>query len=146
MPTRSILVLPRRDNNSWPAGLTKADVSPSVCTPLSPSLFTPHQFLYSHSLNWSKLASPLYVHHVCAIHRRPPELEHNVTFNPSHLCHDARWNDFHDARRDDSEVCFRRRRNSQVDLERPSNRRLCCPSPLPCRYRCYSKIVCILQD
>ena len=30
---------------------TKAEVSPSVCTPLSPSLFTPHQILYSPSLN-----------------------------------------------------------------------------------------------
>ena len=35
---------------SYPAGLTKAEVSPSVCTPLSPSLFTPHQILYSPSL------------------------------------------------------------------------------------------------
>ena len=43
MPTPSILVLPRRVNNSWPAGLTKAEVSPS--------LFTPHQILYRASLN-----------------------------------------------------------------------------------------------
>ena len=51
MPTPSILVLPRRVNNSWPAGLTKAEVSPSICTPLSPSLFTPHQILYSPALS-----------------------------------------------------------------------------------------------
>ena len=30
---------PRRVNNSWPAGLTKAEVSPSVCTPLSLSVY-----------------------------------------------------------------------------------------------------------
>ena len=35
---------------SYPAGLTTAEVSPSVCTPLPPSLFTPHQILYSPSL------------------------------------------------------------------------------------------------
>ena len=35
---------------SYPAWLTKAAVSLSVCTPLSPSLFTPHQILYSPSL------------------------------------------------------------------------------------------------
>ena len=34
-------------NNSWPAGVTKAEISPSLFTPLSPSLFTPHQILYS---------------------------------------------------------------------------------------------------
>ena len=37
-------------NNSWPAGLTKAELSPTVCTPLSPTLFTPHQILYRASL------------------------------------------------------------------------------------------------
>ena len=52
MPTVYILVLPRRVNNSWPAGITKAEVSPSLLihttfTPLSPSLFTPHPILYS---------------------------------------------------------------------------------------------------
>ena len=31
--------------------LTKAEVSPSVCTPLSPSLCTPHQILYSAALS-----------------------------------------------------------------------------------------------
>ena len=35
MPTVYILVLPRRVNNSWPAGITKAEVSPSLFTPLS---------------------------------------------------------------------------------------------------------------
>ena len=30
---------PRRVNNSWPAGLTKAEVSPSVCTALSLSVY-----------------------------------------------------------------------------------------------------------
>ena len=42
---------PRRFNNSWPAGLTKAEVSPSLFTQLSPSLFPPHQILYRASLN-----------------------------------------------------------------------------------------------
>ena len=51
MPTPSILVIPGRVNNNWPAGLTKAEVSPSVCTPHSPSLFTQHQIIYSPSLN-----------------------------------------------------------------------------------------------
>ena len=37
-------------NNSWSAGITKAEVTPSVCTPLSPSLCTPHQILYSPAL------------------------------------------------------------------------------------------------
>ena len=37
-------------NNSWPAGLTKAELLPSVCTPPSPSLFAPHQILYRASL------------------------------------------------------------------------------------------------
>ena len=32
---RRILVLPRQVNNSWPAGITKAEVSPSLFTPLS---------------------------------------------------------------------------------------------------------------
>ena len=50
MPTPSVLVLPRRVNNRWPAALTKAEVSPSLFTPLSPSLFTPHQILYMASL------------------------------------------------------------------------------------------------
>ena len=44
MPTPSILILPRRVNNSWTVGLTEAEVSPSV--------FTPHQILYSPSLMW----------------------------------------------------------------------------------------------
>ena len=35
MPTVYILVLPRRVNNIWPAGITKAEVSPSLFTPLS---------------------------------------------------------------------------------------------------------------
>ena len=35
---------------SHPAGLTKAEVSPSLFTPLSPSLFTPHKILYRASL------------------------------------------------------------------------------------------------
>ena len=52
MPRVYILVWPRRVNNSWAAGITKAEVSPSLFTPLShhylsPSLFTPHQLLYS---------------------------------------------------------------------------------------------------
>ena len=51
MPTPSILVSPRRVNNSWPAWLTTAEESPSVCTPLSLHLFTPHQILYSPSLS-----------------------------------------------------------------------------------------------
>ena len=33
--------------HSGPVGLTKAEVSPSTCTRLSPSLFTPHQIIYS---------------------------------------------------------------------------------------------------
>ena len=41
---------------SYPAGLTIAEVSPSLFTPLSPSLFTPHQILYSASLNSSNLS------------------------------------------------------------------------------------------
>ena len=45
---------------SYPAGLTKADVSPSVCTPLSPSLFTPHQIIYSPAL---RLHSLINIHH-----------------------------------------------------------------------------------
>ena len=49
MATPSILVLPRRVNNSWPAGLTKPEVSTNLLTPLSPSLF-PHQLLYRASL------------------------------------------------------------------------------------------------
>ena len=57
MPTPSILILPRRVNNSWPAGFTKAEVSPSVCTPLLPSLFTPHQILYSPSLTHMKTST-----------------------------------------------------------------------------------------
>ena len=47
MPTVYILVLPRRVYNSWHAGIAKAEVSPSLFTPLSPSLLTPHQILYS---------------------------------------------------------------------------------------------------
>ena len=39
-----------RFNNSWLAVLTKAEVSPSLFTPLSPSLFTRHQILYRASL------------------------------------------------------------------------------------------------
>ena len=35
---------------SWPTVLTNAEVSPSLATPLSPSLFTPHQLLYRASL------------------------------------------------------------------------------------------------
>ena len=50
MPTPSIQLLTRRVNNSWPAGITKAEVWPSVCTPLSPSVCTPHQILYSPAL------------------------------------------------------------------------------------------------
>ena len=57
MPTPSILVLPRQVNNNWTVGLTKAEVSPSVFTPLSPSVFTPHQILYSPSLTLSDHAS-----------------------------------------------------------------------------------------
>ena len=58
MPTVYILVLPRRVNNRWPAGITKAEVSPSLLIhttfkPLSSSLFTPHQILYSAPLMWS---------------------------------------------------------------------------------------------
>ena len=40
---------------SYPAGLTIAEVSRSVCTPLSPSLFTPRQIIYSPSLTISVL-------------------------------------------------------------------------------------------
>ena len=54
MPTPSILIVPRRVNNSWTVGLTKAEVSPSVFTPLSPSIFPPHQILYSPSLSLEK--------------------------------------------------------------------------------------------
>ena len=35
LPTVYILVLPHRVNNSCPAGITKAEVSPSLFTPLS---------------------------------------------------------------------------------------------------------------
>ena len=48
------LAITRRVNNSWPAGLTKAEVSPIVCTPLSPSVCTPHQILYSPALTLRK--------------------------------------------------------------------------------------------
>ena len=37
-------------NNSRPAGLTQSELSPSVCTPLSPSLFAPNQIIYRASL------------------------------------------------------------------------------------------------
>ena len=37
---------------SYPAGLTQAEVPPSVCTPQSPSLFTTQQILYSPSLTY----------------------------------------------------------------------------------------------
>ena len=52
MPPPSILVLPRRVNNSWPTVLTKAEVSASLFTPLSPSLFTPQQILHRASLTF----------------------------------------------------------------------------------------------
>ena len=47
-------------NNSWPAGLTKGELSPSVCTPPSLSLFAPHQILYRASL--SSIVSYLHLH------------------------------------------------------------------------------------
>ena len=80
MPTISILVLPRQVNNSCPAVLTKAEVLPSVCTPLSPSLFTPHQILHSPSLNRRNLSDcsksitfrsvcfSLILHILCLVH------------------------------------------------------------------------------
>ena len=40
MPTASILVLSRRVNNSWPAGLTKAELSPSMHTTIAESIRT----------------------------------------------------------------------------------------------------------
>ena len=74
----SILILPRRVNNSWTVGLTKAEVSPSVFTPLSPSVFTPHQILYSPSLNnctvhgfccETSVSVPLRLHFISAVSR-----------------------------------------------------------------------------
>ena len=63
---------------SYPAGLTKAEVSPSVCTPLSPILFTPQQILYSPALMFSNsrhVARKLHpapiekrFHHCCVFH------------------------------------------------------------------------------
>ena len=58
MPTTSIQLLTPlliAINNSSPAGLTNAEVSPSVCTPLLPSLCTPHQILYSLALSGGHL-------------------------------------------------------------------------------------------
>ena len=64
MPTVYILVLPRQVNNSWPAGVTKAEVSPSLFTPLLPSLFTPHQILYSAPLMATWLSLDHYFLHL----------------------------------------------------------------------------------
>ena len=69
---------PARVNNSWTVGLTKAEVSPSVFTLLSLSVFTPHQILYSPSLNdctvhgfciETSISVPLRLHFISAVSR-----------------------------------------------------------------------------
>ena len=55
-------------NNSRTAGLTKAELSPSVCAPLSPSLFAPHQILYRVSLSRRKKCFKCVIIHNISAH------------------------------------------------------------------------------
>ena len=120
MPTPSILILPRRVNNSWTVGLTKAEVLPSVFTQLSPSVFTPHQILNSRLFNKNltvvtfALATSLILHQIQTIDSNlqhinsPTEEVLTVIIFPAgalhcgdhrvlRLCHESRVSSWRDA-------------------------------------------------